>query len=661
METSRISNLFEEHKSAFSSIIESKEFYFQRASEALDEWKQKSISQDELDRIIKMEYQTFLDDTSLDEDIRDCLFTLIAFCDQKAKDKDRYNSYDDKRTIAHAGIRQNAWVVQLCKWKKDEKSVTNAVAAMINFIQDPTNRLPIISDKHRQALSVFWLNKEYDPTSLDKDIIDLFSPYCHCSNSTNNSTLISRILYTIKDEWLRLSIRGLVARDRNDWPSELAEEMNNTGCGIAWWQREPVKGIDTIKQLRNILEEEDSFDYYIVADNKTKYCLKVVDFSLSDQYEQKKEEWKEKNPAWFEDDVDRYESDNQKAAILFLISEIKKTIPPIPIDNFTFYDGASPAPLRCITPFTYIQTQGQKAMLDHLSSIIKLLRSKKNIILQGAPGTGKTYMTAELAVAIVEGEKFVGYSDRSELMKKYREYKRDSRIAFTTFHQSMDYENFIEGLVPEVYNGQVSYSIKDGIFKRVCEEAKQHPDDNYVVIIDEINRGSISKIFGELITLIEHDKRLGKTNELTVSLPYSKQADFGVPNNLYIIGTMNTTDRSTGSIDYALRRRFVFKTIKSDHTRISNEPAQKVYNEIKAFIEENKLPQDDIEDLMVGHSYFMTSEDCYDPESEIKQKIEFEVIPLLKEYIKDGILTTTYEDLKERATSWIELMPNNDE
>ena len=161
-----------------------------------------------------------------------------------------------------------------------------------------------------------------------------------------------------------------------------------------------------------------------------------------------------------------------------------------------------------------------------------------------------------------------------------------------------------------------------------------------------------------MITLLEKDKRINQVNEITVSLPYSGDDSFGVPDNLYIIGTMNTTDRSVGSIDYALRRRFVFETITSEPSKITDESALAIFNEIRAFIEKHKLPEDDIEDLMVGHSYFMSSENS-DYQAEIKQKIQYGVIPLLKEYIKDGVLLAKYEDLKQHENKWINLTPES--
>ena len=335
-----------------------------------------------------------------------------------------------------------------------------------------------------------------------------------------------------------------------------------------------------------------------------------------------------------------------------------------------------------------------------INNTAKLLKSKHNIILQGAPGTGKTYNTAAIALSVL-GIDGVDLDNHDEVMKKYEELQ-DDRIFFTTFHQSLDYEDFVEGLKPRVQsneNGEslgVTYEPEDGIFKRACnavvtddskdiieciddylqkikgfENRREIPtvtgksslyvwwnegnktvssrstnstsqreesyspsplniekikaqalgkgcennwqqqyaqafieavkkeyhaktDKSVVLIIDEINRGNVSKIFGELITLLEADKRDKGYHPIKVTLPYSKTL-FGVPSNLYIIGTMNTTDRSTGTLDYALRRRFAFVTLKSDpnvivkhYEKLGNDDLKAIaidlFNNIKAFI-----------------------------------------------------------------------------
>ena len=195
----------------------------------------------------------------------------------------------------------------------------------------------------------------------------------------------------------------------------------------------------------------------------------------------------------------------------------------------------------------------------------------KNIILYGPPGTGKTYKTAAYAVAICDGEAVEDLANYDDVMKRYNELKAEGRVEFITFHQSYGYEDFIEGIRPVMDEGgnELSYKVVPGIFKRFCSEASKSEvaannfgiaKDNtkpYVFIIDEINRGNISKIFGELITLLEDTKRAGMKEALSVSLPYSDES-FSVPANVYIVGTMNTADRSIAMMDTALRRRFRF-------------------------------------------------------------------------------------------------------
>ena len=463
-----------------------------------------------------------------------------------------------------------------------------------------------------------------------------------------------------------------------------------------------------------------------------------------------------------------------------------------------------------------------KEIIDFVNNIIEqnmipknihqntnILRLKKNIILQGAPGTGKTYNTAALALSIC-GESIP--ESHNEVMQRYEELQKEGRIGFVTFHQSMDYEDFVEGIKPKTINEQVTYKIEPGIFKMMCENAKNitterksdkidfsktrvfkmslgekgkddaeifdyclennvvglgwggdkdfsqckkredfkalddtwgaiameifklwmqigdvilisdgtksvkaiarivgnyefHKDapidmcqfrkvewlytgdsipisklynknlsqqsiygfygnnkygkpdfngsikvdvindiitgkvddeipQNYVLIIDEINRGNVSRIFGELITLLEADKRIGGDHPIKVTLPYSKDS-FGVPSNLYIIGTMNTTDRSVGNIDYAVRRRFAFVTLKADKELVKQNSipaAVALFEVVESFIEKNKTEMD-FDDLMVGHSYFFAKD-----EDELKLKWQYEILPLLNEYIKDDIL-----------------------
>lgn len=355
-----------------------------------------------------------------------------------------------------------------------------------------------------------------------------------------------------------------------------------------------------------------------------------------------------------------------------------------------------------------------------------------NQILYGPPGTGKTYNTINKSLEIINDEEVrtLNWDNRVEVKKLFEKKVGEGLIVFTTFHQSMSYEDFIEGIKPETKENNIFYDVVSGIFLEICNIAENNWEDaregnikklsfedaffqlkeewieneeikfplktegkdftiigftkksiqfkkasggtghtlsiatlkdyynnkkeirqtgvgiyypslldklnkyqptktlekilkNYVIIIDEINRGNVSQIFGELITLIEEDKRLGNNEALEVTLPYSKEK-FGVPPNLYVIGTMNTADRSVEALDTALRRRFTFKELMpnskivkeksfEDYTRV--EIMEKINNRVELLLDRNHT---------LGHAYFI--------KDDFKHSFENEIIPLLQEY-----------------------------
>ena len=377
----------------------------------------------------------------------------------------------------------------------------------------------------------------------------------------------------------------------------------------------------------------------------------------------------------------------------------------------------------------------RKEVLDQLKTITITDEPMKNAdktpavplnqILFGAPGTGKTYRTKEMAVEIINGKKEKDRS-REEINEEYEELIEAGQIVFTTFHQSLSYEDFIEGIKPETIDGNVTYEVKDGIFKSICKNAfsKEITSDNFevvyqklldeidnsvdnklvletlvhakeftiyknsknnirfhsntekaneavikkevlehylktgevldwapytksvanyiiekynyiqneaiepkphVLIIDEINRGNVSAIFGELITLLEEDKRKGNPEHTEVKLPYSGD-NFSVPNNVYIIGTMNTADRSVEALDTALRRRFSFVEMQPDPNELSEVGDVDLSKLLKTINERIELLID--KDHQIGHSYFIGIQNIVDLQRTFKDKI----IPLLEEY-----------------------------
>ena len=458
--------------------------------------------------------------------------------------------------------------------------------------------------------------------------------------------------------------------------------------------------------------------------------------------------------------------------------------------------------------------------------VVRTWERRKNVVLYGAPGTGKTYDVPELAVRLCDPAFMAAEPSREEIVSRYNQLKMEKRIAFTTFHQSLDYEDWIEGLRPVVNeNNQVTYEIESGIFKKLCEEAErpvvkdkqvgiadnavvwkvslagtgdnpvrsdcmknsyirigwdgygpvisdetdwsiyngegkqildayinkmkigdivmscyssqtidaigvvggdyefddslpdykrvrrvnwlvkninenivemndgktmtlgtvyrlnsitldnvksilekyntsskmEENDKAYVMVIDELNRGNVSKVFGELITLLEADKRKGRINAESVVLPYSKKT-FHIPNNVYLIATMNTADRSLGSLDYAIRRRFAFiaeKPFGLDVEGFDEELFEKVsslfvknfddYKESGWDLTMKLEPADTLseeykpEDVWIGHSYFLMQDE--EGEDNTSNRLLYEIIPLLEEYVRDGVLTAEAQDV----------------
>jgi MoxR-like ATPase len=278
-------------------------------------------------------------------------------------------------------------------------------------------------------------------------------------------------------------------------------------------------------------------------------------------------------------------------------------------DVFAKLEGATVTP-TITPPIT-------EALEPELRELLTLAAQTKNIILYGPPGTGKTYIVRKFAQHFLKAQADV-------LQFSY----------FVTFHQSFGYEEFVEGLRPvtdEEVEGEIKYEVRAGVFKEICARAetawRAHREDapNYLFVIDEINRANIAKVFGELITLIEDDKRLGRVNALSVRLPYSGEL-FGVPPNLYIVGTMNTADRSIALLDLALRRRFSFIELMPKPELAKTVAGVNLAQVLSRLNRDISLLLD--RDHQIGHSYFMNVK----TPDELHFAWYRRVIPLLQEY-----------------------------
>lgn len=292
----------------------------------------------------------------------------------------------------------------------------------------------------------------------------------------------------------------------------------------------------------------------------------------------------------------------------------------------------------------------------------KNIVQRLNVIIYGPPGTGKTYSTIKRCVEICDGSEIEVLTDGER--KRFSDLRdEEKRVEFVTFHQSYGYEEFVEGLRPESLSGEsigaesdtaveeasvrqpistnrggFRLKVVDGVLKRIAERASKDKDERpFVLVIDEINRANISKVLGELVTLLEDDKRKGADNEVCVTLPYSGQS-FSLPANLYILGTMNTADRSIALLDTALRRRFVFEEMPPEPKLLGTVDGINLETVLQCMNERLEYLID--RDHLIGHAWFMG---C-GTKDDVSQVMRDKIIPLLAEYFYDdwGKVTILY-------------------
>lgn len=248
---------------------------------------------------------------------------------------------------------------------------------------------------------------------------------------------------------------------------------------------------------------------------------------------------------------------------------------------------------------------------------INLLKNRKQMILQGPPGTGKTRLAKQMARFIIKGETEANIDDIVDQVKLIQ------------FHPSYSYEDFVRGIVADSNSEIITYKTEDKILAKMAKAALGNEDKPYILIIDEINRANLSSVLGELIYALEY------RNEAVESMYALEDGNREIilPSNLYIIGTMNTADRSVGHIDYAIRRRFAFESVLPSKDAITLQAGKDLFQKV---VEIFTLisPEFDTNDVMLGHSYFIS-----DDKEQLAEKLKYQVKPLLYEYLKDGVLT----------------------
>jgi 5-methylcytosine-specific restriction protein B len=711
------------------AIINEPEFYFQKGQDAFLKWNGYALSDIFKEKLegLADDYEKFQEEANTNPELKkvlDLFFEIISYCDSNAKDKNFYNQYEDKRTLAFAYVRMNIWVKRLIQWKKMLFGIPNGSPLnAFEYLISPEKNATILSENHRQLLSENLFKTQYIKKDFVENLISFFKDYnLQIENPQNYTHLLSRIVYFIEDKW-KEEVIGLMASDGTGWQDDFIQKMKEYDAAIIWNSKRPSGTDETLNFLRNRIKDSESFNLYYNIGGKVYYKATVIDFA-ENQEELDGKKWNTKYEKLYDYQSNFVDyTDNIKSAnIVFLVKTLEK-IEPISVNEFKFYKNYKVPVQDNLTP---IKTEPENFSVIELVTEIKQkdmtdTKYPLNQILFGPPGTGKTYKTVNKALEII-GEKTAGLT-RKQVKNLFDTRMKDGQIVFTTFHQSMSYEDFIEGikpLKPELSDGFVKYDVVHGIFKRLCRKAETPPNisfeiaykklltdleekdeievknpkisfrikasengedlgvisnsyiknitkeglvyvsksnryagtwgqyykalfqflkdkysyeesantelKNHVIIIDEINRGNISQIFGELITLIEEDKRLGKDEALEVTLPYSKEK-FGVPANLYIIGTMNTADRSVEALDTALRRRFSFVEMPPDSTLINA-----ILNGIDLPLLLDTINKRIVKlldkDHQIGHSYFMTVSNMDD----LKIVFHNKIIPLLQEY-----------------------------
>ena len=406
----------------------------------------------------------------------------------------------------------------------------------------------------------------------------------------------------------------------NYWHMQLHPNEQDWGREVDLLKNRGLIGLGDYKELNNqeklFMDDMEKGDIVLIKNGDTRIALVQVD---SDYFHESKTD----DLAWF--------NKRRKVKILDILEKPKNDFPA---------SRQALQKLKTKTKPSYkIIDNWYKAIMKEQSMLekINLLNNRKQIILQGPPGTGKTRVAKQIAIKMINST--LPLETNEDIKNSLAEIEKD-RIKLIQFHPSYSYEDFVRGIVATATDDgkSVKYETKDKVLAQMAKKALEDKEKNYILIIDEINRANLSSVLGELIYALEY------RNEAVESM-YELDGgsrEITLPSNLYIIGTMNTADRSVGHIDYAIRRRFAFESVLPSKGIIDLKEGKTLFDEVEKLFKKNNAEKADTlsiefdpDDVMLGHSYFMAED-----EDKLKEKLEYQIKPLLREYLKDGVLTS---------------------